>query len=315
MTRKTVSRRTHKRSKYSKKYNKNKSVRGGDSGININGEKTATKALLELKSLAMANIKKSDSPPKNIIFELKELSNNDNIPNGSPKFMNETDRIITDGIQDIASDTADTKVKTIYDSFSKKISGGSKKEALDGINALLRKLKETMKQNKEINKKELERYASEPEITSIVKKKILDSEKDSENLLNALLSKRDELVNISFEPNSKSTNRGRFIKIAYALVYSLLAITFTVYLSNSSVIEFFKYVNKNRTYFFLSMKHSTMEERNGFLYKAARLHLVKLPWENISNNINNVINSDFYKYFAESVSAIMLSTNVSSYVK
>jgi hypothetical protein len=304
MTRNPVSRKTRKRSKYSKKYNRNKSVRGGDSESDIDGEKVATKAILELKSLAMAETKKSNSPPKNIISELKELSNNDNIPNGSPKFMNEADKIIIDGINDIAADTAGAKVKVIYDSFSKKISGGSKKEALDGIDALLRKLKETMKQNKEINKKELERYASEPETISILKKKILDSEKDSENLLNGLLSKRNELANISFEPNSKSTNRSRFIKIAYALVYSLLAITFTVYLSNSSIIEFFKYINKNRAYFFLSMKHSTMEERGEFLYKAARHHLVKLPWQNISNNINNVINSDFYKYFSGLVSQL-----------
>jgi hypothetical protein len=277
MARRTVSSKTRKRSKYSKKYNRNKSVRGGDRESDIDGEKVATKAFLELKSLVMTDTKKSDSPPKNMISELKELSNNDNIPNGSPKFVNEENKIITDGIEDIAADTAGAKVKTIYNAFAKKISSGSKKEALDGIDVLLEKLKDTMKQNNTSNS---------------------DA---SKKLLNGLMNKRNELANISFEPNSKSASRSRFIKIGYALTYSILAIIFTGLLVFATAGFFGGSVGV----FAVLIKANDAKD---FLIESGK-HLIDLPLD--------LVNVNYGKYFTEITSnlyKLVVNTQMSTAV-
>lgn len=243
MTRRNVSHKTSMRNKYSKKYNKkNKTVRGGEKNMDIDGKKIGNQAILELNAIVRSNNKKSDSPVKNTVLDLKELSNDNNIPIGSPKFVDESDKIIAEGIHDMVEDVNSNDVKKLSTIFARRLMSGSKEDLLDAFDVLFNKIslesQERIMQHEAI----IERLTNEnnPSINA-VKITFSEAKRVSDLLINELMAKRRMLNDMTFVGKLRHAKNVKNMTIFMNVVKLLFTIYMLQFTFQQGVVMMAKY--------------------------------------------------------------------------
>lgn len=243
MTRRNASRKISKRNKYSKKYNKkNKTVRGGEQDMDIDGKKIGNQAILELSAIVRSNNKKSDSPVKNTVLDLKDLSNDNNIPNGSPKFVDESDKIIVEGIHDMIEDVNGSDVKKVSSIFGRRMMSGSKEDLLDAFDVLFNKISLGSQERRMQQEAILERLTNEnnPSIDA-VKITFSDAKKASDSLIDELMAKRRMLVSMTVVGKLRDAKNAKYRDIGMKVLFLLSSIYMLQYTFQSGVIMMAKY--------------------------------------------------------------------------